>query len=238
MRSDQLSKKATMKLRQRIRTNFTMNGNYLRTYPNHYGKPIFDEGVAEGKSMLPVIVVKKYVGRPKKGHKVNKPDRIYEPQALLTYINRYTEFRRKKDAVMRYKKDGAKYVWTTKENLYRASKMEEQRAGNNIFGWNSLAEKVGSAAMRRTLNLTGGNFDKPGGTASIAPATYSPVDSIKINAQDFNTPSQKVSYNQAVIDNNIPKWVNDAFSKELKYMTPAKLLKGVPIPPDVKIWFN
>ena len=192
MRSDQLSKKATMKLRQRIRTNFTMNGNYLRTYPNHYGKPIFDEGVAEGKSMLPVVVVKKYVGRPKKGHKVNKPDRIYEPQALLSYINRYTVFRRKKDAVMRYKKDGAKYIWTTKENLYRASKMEEQRAGNNIFGWNSLAEKVGSAAMRRTLNLSGGNFDRPGGNASIAPATYSPVDSIKINAQDFNTPSDKV----------------------------------------------
>lgn len=233
-----VSKKNVTALRKRIRKNFLNDGDFLQTYPNHYGKPIFDDDVASGSTALPVVVVRPYRGRPKKGRKVNQPDRIYEPHALLSYLDRYTEFRKKKKAVMRYKKQGAHLVWTTKQNLQEASRIMEARAGNNIFGWNSLASQVGSAAMSKSLNVGKGRFDSPGGSARITPATFSSVDSMRIQALNTNAPQETTGYQQRVIDVNIPKWVQNAFARDLKFMTPRKLLKGVKLPPDISVTWD
>lgn len=219
-----VTKRNVNALKHRIRNNFTNKGDFLQTYPNNSGKPIFDEKVASGSTMLPVVVVKPYRGRPKKGHKVNQPDKVYEPRALLTYIKRHTEMKSKRSTVMRYRKKGSHSVWTTKQYLYAASRLEEARAGNNIYGWSSLASQVGSAAMNKSVNMGKATFDSPGGSARITPATFSSVDRLQLSALNNNAPAETKNYQQRVIDVNVPKWVNDAFKREMKFMSPKRLL--------------
>lgn len=227
-------KKNVNALKRRIQTNFFgENNDYLTTFPNDEGKPIWS--IAEGASSLPIVVEKKYRGRPKKGRKVNKPDKVFEPMALVSYIKRNTIMKKKGRAAMRVIKKGADFVWTTKENLTKAMKVFQMRAGNNIFGWDSLAKEVNSIAIQRSLNMDKGKFDSPGGNANFSPQTYTPTNQIKIQAQNMNAPLETRNYQQRVIDVNIGKWVDFAFKNELKHLTPKQLVKGAHLPDDVQV---
>lgn len=164
------------------------------------------------------------------------PDRIYGGQELIDYIRNNTEMTVKKKAAMRTRKDGAKVVWSTRQELQRAAKEMSKRAGNDIYGWSTLAEIAGSAAIKKTLK--DGNFDKPGGDARYSPSTFSPSETVKLLAHNNNAPAETVSYNQRVIDSMIPTWVSKAMRAELKQLTPARLAKGLKLPSDVKIKFE
>lgn len=231
------SKRNVNALRQRIKSNFMGDGkDFLQALPNAEGKPIWSK--TEGSTSLPVVVEKKFRGRPSKGRRVNRPDKVFEPMALVSYIKRNTEFKRKGGVAMRVRKKGADFVWTTKANLTRAMQIMQGRAGNTIFGWSSLAGLVGSAGITRSVNMDKSSFDSPGGKASFVPASFSSSSSIRMSAQDYNAPSFVQSYQQRVIDVNIPKWVNDAYKRELKYLTPAQLMKGAHVPPDVQVFWR
>lgn len=226
-------KKNINKLRQRIKNNFLgKNNDYLTTYPNNEGKPIWSE--IEGSSSLPVIVEKKFRGRPGKGRKVNRPDKIFEPMALVSYIKRHTYMNKKKSAVMRKRVKGADFVWTTKQNLTTAMRIFQMRAGNNIFGWSSLANEVSSAAISKSVNLAKSSFDSPGGSAKFS----STGNSVSLSGTNTNAPSYTQNYQQRVIDVNIAGWVQTAFKNELKYLTPKQLVKGAHIPSDVHVAWN
>lgn len=225
-------KKNINMLRQRIKSNFLgKNNDFLTAQPNNEGKPIWSE--AEGATSLPVVVVKKFRGRPGKGRKVNKPDKVFEPMALVSYIKRFTTMEKKKSVAMRKLKKGADFVWTTKDNLVRAMKVFQMRAGNNIFGWSSLANEVKSAAISKSINNTS-SLDSPGGTGKFSNSG----STIKLTATNTNAPAPTETYQQRVIDVNIGKWVDFAFKNELKYLTPQQLIKGAKIPPDVHVTWN
>lgn len=225
-------KKAVNNLRRRIKENIAQK-DFLRAYPNNEGKPIWSE--VEGQTAIPIIVAKKFRGRPGKGRKLNTPDRVLKTDELIKYIRDNTVMKRKKGAVMRVKKEGAEYKWTTSTYLTQAMKKFQARAGNDIFGWNALAELAGSAAMRKSLNLNAGEYDKPGGDADFKPATFSSIDEIRMAAHNNNAPAPTVNYNQRCIDANIPKWVQNAVSSELKFITGSKLLRGIKVPDDMTI---
>lgn len=224
------TKKGVNNLRRRIKENIA-NSDFLQAFPNNEGKPIWSE--VEGQTAIPVIVAKKYRGRPSKGRKINQPDRIYSADELVKHIRDNTKMIRKKGAAMRVRKDKSKFVWTTKAHLQAAMRKFQARAGNTIFGWSSLAELVGSAAMRKSLN--GGNFDKPGGVAKYTPAEFRSIDEIRLFAENTNVPKEAANYNQRCIDSMMPQWVNSAIRSELKFISSAKVLRGLKVPPDVKI---
>ena len=223
-------KKNVNSLRRRIKDNIVPK-DFLQTYPNIDGKPIWSK--VEGQTPIPVIVVKKYRGRPSRGRKINQPDRVYKVDELIKYIRENTIMKRKHGAIMRVRKEHSKFVWTTKANLQAAMRRFQDRAGNDIFGWNSLAEIAGSAAIRKSINK--GNFDNPGGSAKFTPNTFRSIDEIRLSAKNNNSPKEVTSYNQRYIDSEIPGWVRNAIRSELKYMSPSKLLKGLNVPSDVTI---
>lgn len=230
-------KKNINALKRRIKTNFMgQNNDYLTTYPNDEGKPIWSK--AEGATSLPVIVEKKFRGRPTRGRKVNKPDKIYSPGELVSYIRKNTVMQKQKKAAMRVIQKGADFVWTSKANLSAAMKIFQMRAGNNIFGWSSLANEVGSAAMTKSLNMGKSSFDSPGGSASFSPQTYTSTNQIRLKALNTNAPYGTNNYQQRVIDSNISGWVQYAFKSELKYLTPKQLVKGAHIPDDVHVTWS
>lgn len=224
------TKKGVNNLRRRIKENIA-NSDFLQAFPNNEGKPIWSK--VEGHTAIPAIVVKKYRGRPSKGRKINQPDRIYSADELVKHIRDNTKMVRKKGAAMRVRNGKSKFVWTTKAHLQAAMRKFQARAGNTIFGWSPLAELVGSAAMRKSLN--DGNFDKPGGAAKYTPAEFRSIDEIRLSAVDANAPKEIVNYNQRCIDSMMPQWVNSAIRSELKFISTAKLLRGLKVPPDVKI---
>lgn len=213
-----------------------MPNDYLRAYPNDLGAPIWSE--ATGQSSLPLVVAQTWRGRPRKGRKRPTPDRLLTGDELKSYVKDNTTMKRKNGAVMRVRKDGARVQWTTKGALRQLSNDLQARAGNDIYGWSSLAEIAGSQAMRKSLNLAKGNYDHPGGSASFTPSSFSRVDDIKIKAEDNNAPAETVGYNQRTIDKMLPKWVNDIINSELKQMTPSRLAKGLHLPPDVDVRFD
>lgn len=224
------SKKGVNALRRRIKDNITPK-DFLQTYPNYYGKPIWEN--AEGATSLPVIVVKKYRGRPSKGRKINQPDKVYKSDELVKHIRENTFMKRKNKASMRVRNDKSKFVWTTRSELQKAMKKFQERAGNDIFGWNSLAEIAGSQAITRSINK--GNFDAPGGESSFNPSTFSSVDLIRITAKNQNSPDAVTAYNQNCINKMIPQWVGNAIKSEIRFITSSKLLRGVQVPSDVVI---
>lgn len=225
-------KAAVNKLRQRIKEN-TIPQDYLRAYPNDAGKPIWSE--AQGQSPLPVVVVQNWKGRPRKGRKLPTADRVLTGDALKAYVKANTRMKRKGSAVMRVRNDDAKVVWTTKPALNKLAKDLQARAGNDIFGWNSLAEIAGSNAINKSVNLNKANYDKPGGSASFTPSTFSSIDDIRISAKDDNAPAETVAYNQRCIDKMMPQWVNNIVKSELKFMTPSRLAKGLKLPSDIQL---
>lgn len=145
--------------------------------------------------------------------------------------------KRKKSAAMRVRDEGAKVRWTTKQALTKLSRDLEARAGNDIFGWNSLAELVGSTAIKKSTKSTEA-YDRPGGSASIVPDTFSRIDDIKLRAQDDNAPRETVSYNQRCIDKMMPQWVRKAIKSELKFLSPSVLAKRMHLPDDVHVKFG
>lgn len=190
--------------------------------------------MAEGASSIPVVVPKKWRGRPPKNRKACNPDRVYTQNALEQYIKDNTVVAPAKGRVaMRNIKDGTEFVWAEKSTLQRVSKKFEERAGNNIYGWAALAEQVGSAAIRKSLNLNAGRFDSKG-TAAVKPSTYSPSDSIEIQAYNNNSTKENTGYQQRVIDQNIPKWLERAYKSDVKFLK-NKLTKGITMPPDTTI---
>ncbi len=226
-------KKNINSLRRRIATNFSLE-EPLRALPNNEGKPIWSE--AQGYTALPVVVEMKHRGRPGKGRKLCKPDRIQNAAETLNHILANTELRRYKSAVVRKKKKGSNFVWTTKTYLKQAMKKIQERAGNNIFGWSALADISGAAGVKRAIQ-NNGRYDTPGGSADFKPSTFRSIDEIRLSAKNNNTPKEAADYQQRVIDSQVPQWVKSAIENELKYAKPHKLVKGLSIPSDVKVTF-
>lgn len=226
-------KAAVNNLRRRIRRNFLGDGKDFLTAPvAPDGKPVWS--MAEGASSMPVVVVKKWRGRPSKNRPACRPDRVYTPNELVQYIKQNTVVQPVKGSTaMRVMNDGVKAVWAEKSTLQQVSKKFEQRAGNNIYGWASLAEEVGSAAMQKSLNLNAGSFDGKG-VAAVKPSTYSRTHDIEIQAYNPNAPKGTEGYQQRVIDRNIPKWLERAYKTDVKYLG-KKLTSGIELPPDTAI---
>lgn len=225
-------KKANVnKLKKRIRRNFMGNGkDFLQAPANEQGTPIWS--LSEGANALPVVVPKRFRGRPSKNRKVCKPDRVLSAGELLEYIKQNTHIEKSNSVAMRVANDGAQFVWAEKKTLQEVSKEFEQRAGNNIYGWASLAQSVNSNAINASLGQTG-NWDSIG-EAVVRPSTYRRTDTMEISAYNPSAPANTGDYQQRVIDSNIGKWIQQAYNNEMKYLS-KKLTENLEMPPDVKI---
>lgn len=224
------SKKGVNSLKKRIKKNFLGDNDFLQTYPNNEGKPIWSE--AEGSTSLPVIVEKKFRGRPSKGRKVNRPDKLSSLSELVSHIRNNTTLKGSpSSSVMRVRKEKANWVWASKQTLNQAMKEFQKRAGNAVYGWHALSELAGSSAMRKSVNSESSNFDN-GGSARFSPSVYNDTDDLQLNAYNPNLPSQASSYQQRVIDSQIAGWVSNAFRNEIKFIH-RKVKKF--LPPDVDL---
>lgn len=231
-RSGDKPRKQNLKaLRDRIKQQLTNDGNPLTAPPNDNGTPIMSK--ATGESTMPVLVIKSFRGRPRKGRKLCKPDRVLGVAALQQHVLNSTLIKAKKGVAVRVKKQGSKLAWTTKATLNQLVREIQKRAGFNIYGWTALADKVASNAVKNSMSA-GQSFSSPG-SASISPATMTRIDRLNFKASNPNSPREETGYQQRCIDKYMPRWVETAIKRELKFLTASRLRKAANIPLDCVI---
>lgn len=215
------NKKEVNELKKRIRK--TISGKIPNAVPDYKGRPVLaGPNKIQNGSSVPVVTERKLRGRRSRTRKLNKPDRVLNAEEILKYIRDNTYMMAKKKAVTRRMNHGTALAWTTKADLKQASKALERRAGNFIFGWNSLAEAVGGRAVKAgTLN--DGKYDSPGGAGSFSSDPEN--DRFYFDGVNTNVPKFKQRYMETVIDANTEKWVDIALVTAFKEIKPSNLRK-------------
>lgn len=215
------NKKEVTRLKQRIRK--TISGKIPDAVPDAKGRPVLagPNKIRNGSS-VPVVTERKLRGRRSRTRRVNKPDRVLNAGEILQYIRDNTYMIAKKKAVTRRMNNYTSLAWTTKADLKQASNALEKRAGNFIFGWNSLAEAVGGRAVKAGTQ-DGGKYDSPGGTSSLHIDPDN--DYMYMDGTNTNVPKFKERYMETVIDANTEKWVDIALDIAFKEIKPSNLKK-------------
>lgn len=225
------NKQQLKKLEDRMSKDFPYMKKTPEAFPNDYGRPILkgDRGILHG-GPFNVATPRKFRGRPKKGRKVNTPDRVLGTEQLRKWVDEQSTFIEKNHTVRRIRKDSsAPWVWTTKAALKAVSKDLTLRAGNFIHGWDAIAQKVGSNAVKNATR-SGGKYDPARGVNSFEVAAMNNGE-WSLTAENLNAPAakdftrDKRVYVQKVIDSQIERWVARSYDKALREVNPANLLK-------------
>lgn len=229
------NKEQLKKLEGRMTKDFPYSKKIPEAFPNAYGRPILkgDRGLVRG-GPFNVATPRAFRGRPKKGRKVNTPDRVLSTEQLQKWVDEQSTFIEKNHTVRRIRKDSrAPWVWTTKAALKAVSKDMKLRAGNFIHGWDAIAQKVGSNAVKNATR-SGGKYDAAAGLNFFEISSMEDV-AWTFMAENLNAPTPRAGsrdftkskeiYLQKVIDREIPFWVERCFDKALREVNPANLLK-------------
>lgn len=225
------NKQQLKKLEDRMSKDFPYSKKFPEAFPNAHGRPILkgDRGLVRG-GPFNVATPRKFRGRPKKGRKVNTPDRVLGTDQLRKWVDEQSTFIEKNHTVRRIRKDSrAPWVWTTKAALKAVSKDLTLRAGNFIHGWDAIAQKVGSNAVKNATR-SGGKYDAARGENSFEVAAMNNGE-WSLTAENLNAPAakdftrDKRVYVQKVIDSQIERWVAKSYDKALREVNPANILK-------------
>ena len=229
------NKQQLKKLEDRMGKDFPYSNRFPEAFPNAYGRPILkgDRGILHG-GPFNVATPRAFRGRPKKGRKVNTPDRVLGTEQLRKWVDEQSTFIEKNHTVRRIRKDSsAPWVWTTKAALKAVSKDMKLRAGNFIHGWDAIAQKVGSNAVKNATR-SGGKYDAAFGVNRFE---FSSMKEIvwSFEAENLNAPTPRAGsrdstknkqlYTQKVIDSQLGWWTERCFDKALREVNPKNILK-------------
>lgn len=170
----------------------------------------------EGGGYMPFVVQRK----EKKKKKSKKIRRIEEPrylvssaQLLLNHIKNNTIRKGSGKPMVRFIKQGARYVWTTPETVKNVVSLLQARAGNFLSGWTRLADAVGNKKFGSIIS--DGNHDAAG-DAELEITS----DGVKLFAMNESVPKYKKNY-ASMVESHIPRWTKESINNEIKYALAA-----------------
>lgn len=226
------NKQQVNKLRQRILDQVGGTGKQVaEAYPNWYGRPILKgpNGI-KGSTPLPIVVPRKYRGRPSKGRKVNEPDKVLTAPELEAHIAKVTYRREYKHQTVRQVK--AQYadtwVWASKSAWKEVATRMSRRAGTFVHGWESLAQAVGSNAVRNGT-LANGLYTGGSGYTHMTQAygAWDMWDDLTLASRNTAVPARgpgdytvdKARYSQAILDRMGDTTLHEVMDKALGRVT-------------------
>lgn len=191
-------------LKQRIRSNIlgdnTEGSGIPTAIPSPKGNPL--KKSIKGKQYMPFMLVAKPKGS-KRRVKVN-PTRLKianSGQELLTHIKNNTKLENN-GITFRRRNKGSEIMWITKPSIARqASALLEKRAGNLLSGWTALANRAAQSEGNILSGILGAQTVGKSGSANITIAN----GKIQFKATNNEVDDKVQSYQQSIVDENIPK---------------------------------
>lgn len=191
-------------LKQRIRSNIlgdnTEGSGIPTAIPSPKGNPL--KKSIKGKQYMPFMLVAKPKGS-KRRVKVN-PTRLKmasSGQELLAHIKNNTKLENN-GITFRRRNKGSSIMWITKPSIARqASALLEKRAGNLLSGWTALANRAAQSEGNILSGILGAQTVGKSGSANITIAN----GKIQFKATNNEVDDKVQSYQQSIVDENIPK---------------------------------
>ena len=191
-------------LKQRIRSNIlgdnTEGSGIPTAIPSPKGNPL--KKSIKGKQYMPFMLVAKPKGSKRRA-KVN-PTRLKiasSGQELLTHIKNNTKLENN-GITFRRRNKGSSIMWITKPSIARqASALLEKRAGNLLSGWTALANRAAQSEGNILSGILGAQTVGKSGSANITIAN----GKIQFKATNNEVDDKVQSYQQSIVDENIPK---------------------------------
>lgn len=191
-------------LKQRIRSNIlgdnTEGSGIPTAIPSPKGNPL--KKTIKGKQYMPFMLVAKPKGSKRRA-KVN-PTRLKmasSGQELLTHIKNNTKLENN-GITFRRRNKGSSIIWITKPSIARqASALLEKRAGNLLSGWTALANRAAQSEGNILSGILGAQTVGKSGSANITIAN----GKIQFKATNNEVDDKVQSYQQSIVDENIPK---------------------------------
>lgn len=191
-------------LKQRIKSNIlgdnTEGSGIPTAIPSPKGNPL--KKTIKGKQYMPFMLVAKPKGSKRRA-KVN-PTRLKiasSGQELLTHIKNNTKLENN-GITFRRRNKGSSIMWITKPSIARqASALLEKRAGNLLSGWSALANRAAQSEGNILSGILGAQTVGKSGSANITIAN----GKIQFKATNNEVDDKVQSYQQSIVDENIPK---------------------------------
>jgi hypothetical protein len=191
-------------LKQRIKSNIlgdNIEGSGIPTaIPSPKGNPL--KKTIKGKQYMPFMLVAKPKGSKRRA-KVN-PTRLKiasSGQELLTHIKNNTKLENN-GITFRRRNKGSSIMWITKPSIARqASALLEKRAGNLLSGRSALANRAAQSEGNILSGILGAQTVGKSGSANITIAN----GKIQFKATNNEVDDKVQSYQQSIVDENIPK---------------------------------